>query len=68
MTITDAFLASRYEHSLNIATSVDHIDFTGFLDKLCDSMINNVFLEGETTTTRQQATSSNSYSERPVGF
>jgi len=68
MTITDAFLASRYEHSKNIASSVPHIDFTGFLDRLCNLMINNMFLETETLTTRQQTTSSNLYSERSVGF
>jgi hypothetical protein len=52
MTITDAFLASRYEYSKNFSTSVPHVGFTDFLDKLCYLMINNFFLETESAVTR----------------
>jgi hypothetical protein len=57
MTITDAFLASRYDYTNNIRASAPHIDFTTFLDKLCHLMINNLFLERETITSRSTSLS-----------
>jgi hypothetical protein len=45
MTITDAFLAARYEHESDPHAKGSSPDFTDFLQVLMHEMINNIFME-----------------------